>query len=480
MNAQSPNADQERVATPDPRVTAVPATAPPLNPMTRQILEAAPFPLLLRMASPNAVAFLVQASVSMAEAWFIARLGMAPLAAIALMFPALMLMQMLANGAMGGAVSSAIARALGRGDRGGAEALVWHALAIAVGAGVLFFLLYEVAGGWLLARSGAPAVVTSEAARYGSVLFAGAIPIWIMALLSSVVRGSGNMKLPALLMIIGSLVQVPLAGGLILGWFGLPALGLPGAAVAVIVVSALNSVILLARLLRPDAVLRLVPAAFHLRRALFADIFRVGLLAALSPVFVVLTISALNVLIGGFGVAALAGYGIVARLEFLLVPMVFGIGAALTSMVGINMGAGNVRRAERIGWLGGFTAAGLTGVVGLLLALAPGLWLDLFTTDPETWQAGASYLRIVGPVFLFQGLGLSLYFASQGAGTVAWPVIATILRFVVCVGGAVVGIHWLGQSLAVVYSCIAAGMVVYGVLTAASIAMGAWRRKGAW
>lgn len=437
-------------------------------------------PLLLRMASPNAIAFLVQASVSMAEAWFIARLGTAPLAAIALMFPALMLMQMLANGAMGGAVSSAVARALGRGDRAGAEALVWHALVIAGAAGALFTLLYVTCGPWLLARTGAPVEVTTEAARYGSVLFLGTIPIWTAAFLNSVVRGSGDMRLPATLMIVGSVVQVPLSGALILGWFGLPALGLPGAAVAVITVSLLTTVILVVRLVRVDAVVRIRRAAFVLRATLFADIFRVGLLASLSPVFVVLTVMSLNVLIGAFGVAALAGYGIVARLEFLLVPMIFGIGAALTAMVGVNMGAGNQQRAERIGWLGGVTAAALTGAVGLLLAIAPGLWLDLFTDDPESWRAGALYLRIVGPAFLFQGLGLALYFASQGAGTVAWPVIATILRFVVCVGAAALGVRVFDQQIGFVYACIAAGMVVYGALTAASIAMGAWRRKGAW
>jgi putative MATE family efflux protein len=442
------------------------------------MLESPPLPLLLKMASPNAVAFLVQASVSIAEAWFIARLGTAPLAAIALMFPALMLMQMLANGAMGGAVASAIARALGRGSRASAEALVWHALVIAVGAALLFTALYFAFGPGLLARTAAPAAVTAEAVRYGNVLFAGTIPIWIVAFLSSVVRGSGDMKLPAALMIGGSVVQVPLSGALILGWFGLPALGLPGAAVAIVTISVMNTLILVVRLVRHDAVVRLVTSACVLRAEHFGAIFRVGLLAALSPIFVVLTISSLNVLIGGFGVTALAGYGIVARLEFLLVPMVFGIGAALTALVGVNVGAGNLPRAERIGWFGGFTAAALTGVVGLLLAVVPGIWLDLFAKDPESWQSGAAYLRIVGPVFLFQGLGLSLYFASQGAGKVAWPVVATVLRFVVCVGGAALGVHVFDLGLNAVYASIAIGMVLYGAVTAGSIALGAWRPRG--
>jgi len=451
-----------------------------MSSMSRQILEAPPFGLLLRMASPNALAFLVQASVSMAEAWYIARLGMTSLAAIALMFPALMLMQMLANGAMGGAVSSAVARALGSGDHARADALLGHAVMIGFAAATFFLLLFAFAGEWLLVKTGAPAEVISQALDYGTLLFTGGIPIWVTALLSAVVRGSGNMKLPATLMIAGAVLQVPVAGLLILGGFGIPSLGLRGAALAVIIISTLTSLVLLLHLGRRVASPRLRRDTLRPRRALFAAILRVGLLACLSPIFVVLTVMLVNVLISGFGVAALAGYGIVARLEFLLVPLVFGIGAALTSVVGINVGAGQIDRAERIGWTGGAGAAFLTGVVGITFALAPQLWLDLFTDDAATWAAGAAYLLIVGPAFLFQGIGLSLYFASQGAGTVLWPVIATVLRFVVAVGFAWIGVRHFGQSLNYVYGCLAAGMIIYGVLTAGSVAMGAWRHKGAW
>jgi putative MATE family efflux protein len=440
------------------------------------MLEAPPFRLLVRMAGPNAMAFLVQASVTMAEAWYVAQIGTSPLAAIALMFPALMLMQMLANGAMGGGVSSAVARALGAGDRARADALVWHALVIAVGAGILFFLIFATAGEWLLWQTGAPDAVTREAIAYGEVLFAGTVPIWTSALLSAVVRGSGNMKLPALLMIVAAVVQIPISGALILGAFGMPGLGLPGAAVAVIVVSTLTTLILLVYLARRSAAPRLARADFRLKGAHFAAIFHVGLLASLSPVFVVLTIMLVNVLVSGFGVSALAGYGIVARLEFLLVPLVFGLGSAMTALVGINVGAGQVARAERIGWIGAGSAAALTGVVGFSCALAPWLWLDLFTTDAASWASGASYLVIVGPAFLFQGIGLSLYFASQGAGTVIWPVVATVLRFVVAVGFAWVGVRYYGQSLGYLYGCITAGMVIYGVITAGSVYFGAWRR----
>lgn len=121
-------------------------------------------------------------------------------------------------------------------------------------------------------------------------------------------------------------------------------------------------------------------------------------------------------------------------------------------------------------------AAALTGSIGLLLAIAPGLWVGMFTDDPETFAAGTRFLQIVGPVFLFQGLGLALYFGSQGAGVIHWPVFAALIRFVVAIGGAFLATHWLGYGLDAVYACIAAGMLLFGLLTAGAIRLGAWRQ----
>ena len=441
------------------------------------LLSDPPLRLIARMATPSAAAFLVQAAVVMAETVFIARLGLVPLAAIALMLPALMLMQMLANGAIGGAVSSSIARALGQGDSAAAQALVWHSIALGGIAAVVFGGLYAVWGKALITATGAPQGVIDAAHEYGRILFLGLAPIWIAALLTSVVRGTGDMQFPARLMIIGSLVQAPLSGVLMLGLPGLPGLGLKGSALAVILVAIATCLILVWRLTRPGRPVRLIPEACRFRSQYFADILRVGGLSALSPVSTVLTIGILNTLIGRFGLEALAGYGIVARLEFLLVPMVFGIGAAVTALVGTNIGAGNLARAERIGWTGALLAAGLTGGVGLILAIAPGLWTGLFTREPATFASGALYLHIVGPAFAFQGLGLALYFASQGAGAVIWPIIATLLRLGVCAGGAAIVMSAPEPSLACVYACISASMVVYGTVTAIALWRGAWRRR---
>jgi Na+-driven multidrug efflux pump len=124
---------QSDVATP-------PATGPRLDARTRLLLEGPIVATLLRLATPNVLVMFVQASVGLIETYFIGKLGTDALAGVALVFPVLMLMQMMSAGAMGGGISSAIARALGAGRRADADALVLHALAIAVGFGLVFML----------------------------------------------------------------------------------------------------------------------------------------------------------------------------------------------------------------------------------------------------------------------------------------------------------------------------------------------------
>ena len=177
------------------------------------------------------------------------------------------------------------------------------------------------------------------------------------------------------------------------------------------------------------------------------------------------------------GDAALAGYGLGARLEFILVPVVFGVGAAMTAMVGANIGAGNRDRALRVGWTGSFAAAAIVGAVGLVFALFPDLWLRLFLAAEDTaaLEAGRSYFRIVAPFYALFAAGLALYFASQGAGRVLWPLVGSMARMGVAIGGALVLGGWVGFGLAGVFVAVAGGMAAYGLVTMAAIRLTAWR-----
>jgi Na+-driven multidrug efflux pump len=201
----------------------------------------------------------------------------------------------------------------------------------------------------------------------------------------------------------------------------------------------------------------------------------VALPASLSPLLTVATIISLTAIVGSFGETALAGYGIGSRIEFLMIPLIFGLGAAMTSLVGMNVGAGKIDRAEHIAWIGSTAASLLAGVVGITLALIPDVWIPVFTSEPAIHQSARAYIQIVGPCYVFIGLGLSLYFASQGAGAMFWPVAATMLRTIVAVGGALYLAFVMDLGLQGVYYAAGLGMVGYGVMIAASLKLGAWR-----
>jgi len=118
---------------------------------------------------------LAQAAVGLIETFYVGKLGTDALAGMALVFPIVMLMQTTSGGAMGGGIASSIARALGADRRDDADSLVLHAIAIALGFGLLFMLALLAGGRWLFARMGGTGASLNAAMTYSNVVFAGAV-----------------------------------------------------------------------------------------------------------------------------------------------------------------------------------------------------------------------------------------------------------------------------------------------------------------
>jgi Na+-driven multidrug efflux pump len=229
-------------------------------------------------------------------------------------------------------------------------------------------------------------------------------------------------------------------------------------------------------LLRPGAPVQLHQPQFQLRADLLRDILRVGLPASLNPVLSNACIAIATALVARFGTAALAGYGVAARLEYILVPIAFGFGIALNAMVATNMGAGHSQRALRVTWTGAAVVAAITGSIGLAAAIAPWLWMDLFSSDTAVVGLGSNYLNIAGGTYGFFGLGLALLFASQGAGRMAWPIVASTSRLLVVALGGWVAVVLLKLPATVFFFVVAASLAVYGITLAAAIRLGGWTR----
>ncbi|MDD9917769.1 MAG: MATE family efflux transporter [Rhodospirillaceae bacterium] len=431
-------------------------------------------PTLIRLALPSIFAMFVQAAMVVTDAYFLGQLGRDVLAGAALVFPMLMLMSMLSAGAIGGSVAGAIARAVGAGDLGRAEAILRHALVVAAATAALFGGIFLLFGRDIFTVFGGSGQALDHAVAYADLLFAGIFSVWLFNILGSVVRGTGRMGVSAAAIFLVTAVQVPLAGLLILGAGPFPALGIEGAAIATVAAYGIGALWLLIDLWRGRGPLRLQWRG-GLSAGLFAETLRTGALGAMNPILTVAVVAIANAFIGRMGTSALAGYGIGARLEFLMVPVIFGIGAALITMVGANVGAGRRDRAIRIAWTGAFAAGAITGAIGLAAALAPGWWADSFTTDPTVAEACRRYLQTVGPFYALFGLGLALYFASHGLRSMRWPVLGGVFRLTIIAAGC----GWLAGTGAMTFDAlllvVAVGMVSFGLFNALSLHRFAWR-----
>lgn len=443
--------------------------APPPNPL----LTARILPTLVRLAVPNAVASIGATLVAIAETSYIGRLGTEPLAAIALVFPFVMLTQMMSAGAMGGGVSSAISRALGAGDQARAATLAVHAAIIGFGGGLLFTLVMLVFGAQLFALLGGSGGVLDQALTYSHVLFAGAASIWMVNTLASVLRGTGDMMRSSGVVLAVALVQAIIGGVLGLGLGPIPRLGMAGVAAGQAIAFTLGALFLVWFIISGRSRITLNFSSFAFQRSMFFDILKVGAVSCLSPLQTVLAILIFTKIVASFGPEALAGYGIGARLEFLLVPIAFALGVASIPMIGMAVGAKLIARARQVAWTAGGLAGLLVGMIGLTVWISPDLWIGLFTQNEAVRGAARSYFAWAGAAYCWFGVGVCLYFCSQGAAKVGGPVIAGTARLVMVLAGG----WWLashGAELWTLFALVAASMTVYGVLTVLIVRGTSW------
>jgi len=437
--------------------------------MRTRLLTGPILPTILRLSVPNIALVGAQAAVNVAETYFVGRLGTNALAGVALVFPIVMLMQMMSAGAMGGGISSAIARALGGHRQADADALAWHAVLIALIFGAVFAIGALVFGPTLYRVLGGRDASLAVALEYSNIIFGGAVLLWLMNSLASMLRGSGDMRTPAIVMVAGAFIVIPASPLLIFGAGPVPGMGVRGAALALVAYYLAGSSVLAWRILRGSTLVTLRPRSPAWRY--FAQILKVGVPACVHAAMVNVAVSVTTGFVGVYGTAALAGYGIGTRLEYMQIPIVFGLGATLVAMVGTNVGAGQLERARRIALTGGLFAAAICGAIGGVVAILPELWAGIFSDDPEVLAVATQYFHVVGPAYAFLGLGMALYFSFQGTGRMLWPLACVTLRVLVIAAGCTLTIQAFGLGLGSLFGVTAAALVLFGLM----YVVGVWR-----
>lgn len=447
-----------------PAAAAKPAAARAVAARTKVLLEGPILPTLLRLAAPNILNLLAFVGVIVFDGFFLGRIGTDALAGASLAFPWVMLILQTTNSGMGTGVSSAVARALGASNRERADEIVFHAFLLALALAAIFSIVLLLAAPSIFQWMGGREKMLADALAYANVAIGGAVCITVLNLLGNAVRGTGNMSLHAGVLVGCVVAHVVLSPVLIFGWGPFPALGPAGAGWGLIIPFAFGSLIMIAYLRSSRSIVRLSFRGIAARWEIFADILKVGVPGLVNTAITNLSVVVLTGIAGQFGPQAAIGYAMGARLEYIMQPVAFGFGTAIVAMVGTNWGARQYGRARRIAWTGAITTAIVCGTIGSIVALQPSLWLGLFSEDAEVARFGALYLQIVGPAYACFGLGLGLFFVSQGFGRGVAAMNANAARLVVNVGAGLAAVYALDLGVAGFCAAVAAGFALYAAL----------------
>ncbi len=268
--------------------------------------------MLWKLGVPNIIAWLAWTLSAFSDAYFVGFLGTESLAVIALVFPFQMLMLMMAGGAIGGGVTSSIGRAIGQRDFKKAESSCWHSIIICFFMSLLYSLTFFFFSREIFLFMGASDVVLEGAVLYSNIFFGFSILIWLVNILSAIIRGLGNILTPAKAITLGSIFQIFISGIFTLGFLGFPKFGVIGPSIAILICHLGMVIYLLYYLLNIQTVIKIKIKQFSLK--IFNDIMKVGGLGLLNSITIALTVAIVTGYVGKYGSNALAGYGLGSRL----------------------------------------------------------------------------------------------------------------------------------------------------------------------
>lgn len=411
------------------------------------LLSEPPLRALVRLAAPTTAVMSIAALQQVLHTYFVSHLGGVAIAAISLVFPIALILTTVVGGGIGSGVSSAVARALGAGKPHEAESVAEHAFVLTMGMALVFTVCALAFERPLFSAMGGKDEVLETSLMVARIFFSGLVVSFFIGTCDSILRGSGNVRVPAMCSTLSLLSQMALTP-LLMFTIGLGIRGAPAAAIAGQVIGAVPR---LRFVFGSKAAVRSRLWPRHMHGATMATILRVGVPASLGTLINYLGMIALTAVMARYGTAELAGYGLGSRFDFVLMTICYGTGIAVLTLVGFATGAGRPHLASAFAKRAALGLASVIAVPTVLLLIWPKLWLGMFTDDPAIIDAGAHYFRVIGFTYPLMGVSMSLSFAFQGLGRALMPMLVGLLRMSVIVIGSIVLASKLGASITSVF-----------------------------
>jgi putative MATE family efflux protein len=354
-------------------------------------------------------------SYNIADTYFVGQLGTLELAAISFTFPVSFIVGAVTM-AFGIGTSSVCARLFGADKREDVERVAIHAMLLGIVTGMAVVTTGLLTIDPLFTLLGADDTTLPIIHRYMRIYYWGGIFLVVPMITNSVLRASGNAKTPAMIMTFAAIINIILDPILIFGLFGMPRLGVEGAAIATVLANAGTMVASVMAMVFKEHLVTFR----HLWPSLIMDSWRrilhVGLPAMTSSLIAPITTAFITYQVAQFGHEAVAGFGVASRVEGLTLIAVMALSAAMTPFVGQNFGAEKYDRVRNgVKW--GFRFALIYGlVVAVLLALTSSIIVGVFTDDPKAIAAANLHMRIVPLSYFALGMAMAVNSSFNAIG----------------------------------------------------------------
>ncbi|NIO07305.1 MAG: MATE family efflux transporter, partial [Deltaproteobacteria bacterium] len=393
---------------------------------TNNLTEGPILRAVLVFGIPMVFASLLQNVSSVADIYFVGKLGAEALAAVSIGGVVIDILWTFISGTNLG-FRALISRAVGARHFDEASHVAHQGIIVTL----LVSVPIAVVGG-IFARPitillGAEPSVVPLATVYFRIIIVGASIYLLTHALSTILQAAGDARVPTQAMLLVTLLTLTLEPLLIFGWGIVPALGVPGAAVGLILVYVLTCAYLVTVLFHGHKGIQISLRAFRIDRDMIWKILKIGIPRSFQRSFRAFAAIAMLRIVAGYGTHTLAAYGVGIRIFVLVLAPGWGLASVASTLVGQNLGANKPRRAEMSAWV--------TFVVyGLIISLFTAVFLPfgdsimgLFNRDPEVIRQGARLLRITSPFFLFLALAMIMGAALGGSGDTIPPMLITAM-----------------------------------------------------
>lgn len=385
------------------------------------------FPLIVTMSLPAILSMTVQAMYNIVDSYFVAKISENALTAVSLAFPMQNLIIAFACG-IGVGVNSLLSRKLGEGKQKEASDVAVHGLVLSVFASILFAVIgIFFSGAFIRLFTDIPDIL-EMGEDYLSIVCVFSFGVFIEITFEKTLQATGSMVWPMIFQMIGAITNIILDPVFIFGYFGLPEMGVAGAAIATVAGQILSAVVSAVVIFTQKHAVKLSFRRFRMRWETVKGICEVGVPSTVMMSIGSIMTTLMNSILIVFTETAVAVFGVYYKLQSLIFMPVFGVTNGCMPIMGYNYGARKRRRVMSALWYGSALCGAIMAVGMLVFLIVPDQLLLIFNASEAMLQIGVPALRMISLCFIPAALGIMLSTLFQAVGNGMYSLIVSVLR----------------------------------------------------